>query len=969
MIMVMVSHSQSLEIVWQKQLAANEKFLAVSRDGKNVILSNVADGTISLWDVSTNTMIDSLGLLAIVSADFSPSGNHVVCGSNEYLYLLSLKPLRIEKTVKIQITYEINGDIEIVYSMENEYKMFCGIPIRISQTWSYIEGGYIKSVDFSNEKVENISQFYEPSHLQITSQNGSLLYYARVYNYEDYPGQPAKYSSEEFTYMYNRKTSKIHHRISNYKKPMFFYDDNYVIYQDCYVDFYNYIEKKIQPMLSPVFSVIYKSPYIVESNGLQIFLRHINSLHDRTPVLGANHECVDIRRTRYTNSFVTISQDSIVRICRLQNIGSTDSVSIAVNFEVKPNGIHSGSSVQFINSSFPLSENCKYVWDFGDGTTSTERNPVHIYNEQKYYSVRLTVIDDYNRSKSIEKKNVVFVISNDTNIVNQKKYTKNGFKRVKFSSDGTKITMSNSKSSYVIDKNTFLPLDSTSGTTEFLFPIVYRSKEAMLHLSKFKETINPISMPNVLSFDISVKDFNSGEIIHKTKSQLNFPSTPSYIENTNFDVCHINDSLFAIDHYSEDVIPYNVPEVVKLYSYKVFNIYDSLFSAPLDAKWNSTVIMKEDEYIDESLVYTPNGLKQVNDKTIIKTLSFQNVRDIKRIDSNHYLILTKDFATPVLLCNVERDTLHLFRSTNTPQSCIDINPINNKEFVTADTLGNVLLWKIPKFREKLIKPFLVNISAVIKKNTLDTLECLVKVYPYDKSGTYIWDFGDGTTANSPKATHCYKYAGKYSIKLRYFVKDIIDTVFDVTSIVTVKFSPLLINFYSVDTVQNKDAAIQFYNRTLPLHSEFKYVWDFGDGTKSTEIYPVHTYKSEGKFNVTLVVQRPNLSDTVVTKKNYITINNILSTTVFKDENRDIVSPTFSSGQNIQIQSYTGIENVVVYSLDGAIIRHWQYIPEGMYRINWELDDDKGNRVAPGMYYVVFRKEAMQQTVFPVMILW
>jgi PKD repeat protein len=35
-----------------------------------------------------------------------------------------------------------------------------------------------------------------------------------------------------------------------------------------------------------------------------------------------------------------------------------------------------------------------WAWDFGDGTTSTEQNPVHTYAERGRYDVQLTVTDD-----------------------------------------------------------------------------------------------------------------------------------------------------------------------------------------------------------------------------------------------------------------------------------------------------------------------------------------------------------------------------------------------------------------------------------------------------------------------------------------------------------------------------------------------------------------------------------------------
>jgi PKD repeat protein len=46
--------------------------------------------------------------------------------------------------------------------------------------------------------------------------------------------------------------------------------------------------------------------------------------------------------------------------------------------------------VSFLNQSFGAAD---YVWDFGDGNTSTEENPTHIYDEIGTYTVTLTAAD------------------------------------------------------------------------------------------------------------------------------------------------------------------------------------------------------------------------------------------------------------------------------------------------------------------------------------------------------------------------------------------------------------------------------------------------------------------------------------------------------------------------------------------------------------------------------------------------
>lgn len=54
--------------------------------------------------------------------------------------------------------------------------------------------------------------------------------------------------------------------------------------------------------------------------------------------------------------------------------------------------------------------------------------------------------------------------------------------------------------------------------------------------------------------------------------------------------------------------------------------------------------------------------------------------------------------------------------------------------------------------------------------------------------------------------------------------------------------------YSPTSVCNSPVSIQFTNNSL--HA-IEYLWDFGDGQFSSDTNPVHTYQSQGDFNVTL----------------------------------------------------------------------------------------------------------------------
>lgn len=65
-------------------------------------------------------------------------------------------------------------------------------------------------------------------------------------------------------------------------------------------------------------------------------------------------------------------------------------------------------SVSFIDNTSSSETTLSYNWDFGDGETSTEFNPIHVYDNPGYYTVKYTV--SYMGEKSVrEKKGYVFV--------------------------------------------------------------------------------------------------------------------------------------------------------------------------------------------------------------------------------------------------------------------------------------------------------------------------------------------------------------------------------------------------------------------------------------------------------------------------------------------------------------------------------------------------------------------------------
>jgi PKD repeat protein len=63
------------------------------------------------------------------------------------------------------------------------------------------------------------------------------------------------------------------------------------------------------------------------------------------------------------------------------------------NFEATPTSGYAPLTVQFTDLSTGVFD--EWAWDFGDGETSTEQNPEHIYNNSGTYAVSLTVSGEY----------------------------------------------------------------------------------------------------------------------------------------------------------------------------------------------------------------------------------------------------------------------------------------------------------------------------------------------------------------------------------------------------------------------------------------------------------------------------------------------------------------------------------------------------------------------------------------------
>jgi gliding motility-associated-like protein len=114
---------------------------------------------------------------------------------------------------------------------------------------------------------------------------------------------------------------------------------------------------------------------------------------------------------------------------------------------------------------------------------------------------------------------------------------------------------------------------------------------------------------------------------------------------------------------------------------------------------------------------------------------------------------------------------------------------------------------------------------------------------------YFWDFGDGSTSTATNPNHIYTVPGTYQVRL--IVQDTnrchpLDTAF-----ASLRLKPnTRFDFDIIDVVCDND-LVQVVNNGSPTG---QFTWDFGDGTVVSGFAPSHRYTQEGTYAITVYLE-------------------------------------------------------------------------------------------------------------------
>lgn len=133
-----------------------------------------------------------------------------------------------------------------------------------------------------------------------------------------------------------------------------------------------------------------------------------------------------------------------------------------------------------------------------------------------------------------------------------------------------------------------------------------------------------------------------------------------------------------------------------------------------------------------------------------------------------------------------------------------------------------------------------------------------------------WDFGDGDTSYEQNPKHRYTKPGAYTVKL-VVINDKQNSATETKN----NYINIRLTAPKADFIQSKvdgyaPLTVQFEYSLANLYFPDSFLWNFGDGTTSTERNPIHTYTNAGSYDVQLEVGN-SLGKDAIRKGNAVTV--------------------------------------------------------------------------------------------------
>lgn len=134
---------------------------------------------------------------------------------------------------------------------------------------------------------------------------------------------------------------------------------------------------------------------------------------------------------------------------------------------------------------------------------------------------------------------------------------------------------------------------------------------------------------------------------------------------------------------------------------------------------------------------------------------------------------------------------------------------------------------------------------------------------------FDWDFGDGNTGTGNPVNHTYLTSGNFTVTLT--VTDTLGCMDVFVRNQYININPPTANFTQTNTSGCPPLAVTFTDNSTGTNTIVNWAWDFGDGNTGLGTPVSHTYQTPGIYSVTLIItDNQGCMDTLV-KPNLVTV--------------------------------------------------------------------------------------------------
>jgi len=584
---------------------------------------------------------------------------------------------------------------------------------------------------------------------------------------------------------------------------------------------------------------------------------------------------------------------------------------------------NAGMTVQFTDESLGMVSS--WLWSFGDGTTSTERNPFHVYASAGYYTVSLTVSNpagSYTKTMS----QYIHTVPVEENI-----YLVDGYAKDAVFANNAKIILANLGATQVGDAWVYSNASvGRTFTTRFITtPSAFMSalKEKDAHIIFNGHSNFGLGGSFAQGNEVYVQQMD--DVYYIDDDRFTHTSTPMVsvkIDGVQYGQAYPN-WLPVFKDGTSGIMPYTFSEGIPPYNYYLTYKIDgdpTLYKIELSdgsylerfpdsgvTAWYSADGLAPDPTLNPGYFITNNAtdynrcdlvgtwpVAKESDQTKIEYMGYNYQYHAAGTGENSatWTIVVKTAGFYKVSASWQSGSGNASNAVYRVQHYGGYTDVEVDQTAAAPsggyTLGSFYFGKgsytvqlTDNANGRVIADAVMFTSLTGLTNMLQaefgvsaitgSAPLTVDLTDYSQESSsaganitaWFWDFGDGTTSTARSPQHIYTSPGIYTVSLT------------VTDTVGAQDTEIKTGLIAVDRTATLSAQFAAKNRIVTGWTPLEFIdqssgnptswfWDFGDGTTSTQQNPIHSFLTAGMYPVTLTVTSANGSS-AKTKSDYV----------------------------------------------------------------------------------------------------